>query len=68
VESVYRVEDEPDNWAPHCQRHSEARRRCMAGMWAPLAARIGAQAGVEEVGRTEMLGLDPGEKSGLREE
>jgi hypothetical protein len=40
----------------------------MAGMWAPLAARIGAQAGVEEVGRTEMLGLDPGEKSGLREE
>jgi hypothetical protein len=32
AESVYRVEDEPDDWAPHCQRHSEARRRCMAGM------------------------------------
>jgi hypothetical protein len=38
AESVYRVEDEPNNWAPHCQRHSEARRRCMAGMRAPLAA------------------------------
>jgi hypothetical protein len=38
AESIYWVEDEHDDWAPHCQRHSEARRRCMVGMRAPLAA------------------------------
>jgi hypothetical protein len=60
AESVYRVEDEPDDWAPGCQRHSEARRRCMAGMRAPLAAPgamyiprvdLGHTRGIGEVGR-----------------
>jgi hypothetical protein len=60
TDSVYRVEDEPDDWAPHCQRHIEARRRCMAGMRAPLAAPgamyiprvdLGHTRGIGEVGR-----------------
>jgi hypothetical protein len=65
AESVYWVEDEPDDWATHCQRHSEATRRCMAGMRAPLAAPgamyilrvdLGHARGICEVGRGTGIG------------